>query len=58
MSYLGGQKLDVAHKVRICLTICTQNQHDNHNLHRPPDLNHELLHVVFSLEDKRPQVVE
>lgn len=34
-----------------------QNQHDDHD-YQHTDLRHELLHVVFSLKDKRPQIVE
>lgn len=35
----------------------TQSQHDKYKL-QDPDLDHELLHVVFPLENKRPQVVK
>lgn len=35
----------------------TQSQHDNDN-QQHPDLSHEPLHVVFFLEDERPQIVE
>lgn len=42
---------------RLTVSLKYLSQNDKYKLQQP-DLNHELLHVIFPLENKRPQIVE